>query len=75
MLVLGIKVRDRITDFEGRIVARCEWLDSSPQCGVQSEARDGKVPAIVESGKLYSQVGSDITMTLKPPEARAEKDD
>lgn len=33
------------------------------------------LPNQIESGKLYSQVGSDITMTLKPPEARAEKDE
>lgn len=32
-------------------------------------------PNQLESGKLYSQVGSDITLTLTPPAAKPAKDD
>lgn len=39
----GNIVRDTITGFEGKVIARCEWIDGSKRIGVQSQSlHEGK---------------------------------
>lgn len=46
MLQMGDKVRDTITGFKGRIVARCQYINGCDQCLVKpSVGEDGKMPA------------------------------
>ncbi len=43
MIEFGTKVRDKITGFEGTVVARDQWQHSGSRVGVQSEGlHDGK---------------------------------
>lgn len=51
---LGYKVKDNITNFEGVVTARTEYLDQSTSCLVESEKLvDGKpVSAWFEESRL-----------------------
>lgn len=70
MIKLGQKAKDKITGFEGIIVARIEYLFGCDQYGVSPEAKDGKV-----NDTLYFDEGR-IEITGKgilPEEVRVEK--
>lgn len=44
-LAMGDKVRDTITGFKGKIVARCQYINGCDQCLVKpSVGDDGKMP-------------------------------
>ena len=44
-LEMGDKVRDTITGFKGRIVARCQYINGCDQCLVKpGVGKDGKMP-------------------------------
>ena len=43
MTMLGKKVRDKITGFQGIAVAHCKYLTGCDQYGLQPELRDGKM--------------------------------
>lgn len=40
---LGVQARDTVTDFEGMIIARNEWLNGCRQYCLKSKVRDGKI--------------------------------
>lgn len=39
--MLGKKVRDKVTGFEGTVTARCEYVSGSPQVCLASIDKDG----------------------------------
>lgn len=44
MIVLGSKVRDKVTGYTGIAVARTEWLNGCVRISVQGKAAKGKLP-------------------------------
>ena len=70
MIKLGQKAKDKITGFEGIIVARVEYLFGCDQYGVSPEAKDGKV-----NDTLYFDEGrmEIIGSGVLPEEVRVEK--
>ena len=65
-LAMGDKVRDTITGFKGRIVARCQYINGCDQCLVKpGVGKDGKMPA----GEWIDDQQLELQVKRKPRKA------
>lgn len=69
MTELGVKVKDLITGFEGRVTARCCYITGCNQLLVTAEAKEGKPGETVWFDEERCQIteSKPIKLNMKDP--------